>query len=157
MVISEIESRRRLFCELPASACQFQNICRRKRIKPVRNCSAWCGQKTFLFNFKRTGYPGATLFCRYKNCFENYGKSLGSYSADLSNGVPHIWQYVNVSTNNPRYCKVPEHEMDSKGRLIDLICMCCGIQNDNVISHPLVPEKYAATSFCKNETCYSSF
>jgi hypothetical protein len=150
----EIENRKELFCELPGDVDQTQTILTlHKRLS--YNFCAWCGQKQRLFNFKTTatGYRGITLFCKYGDCFEKYG--LTSLGEDLTNDVPYIWKYVKTSDNI--HCRVPKREMDSKGLLIDLICMYCGIQSSNVISHPLVLKKYAATSFCKNKICYSSF
>jgi hypothetical protein len=151
-----IESRQRLFCELPTNECLDQHSGRRKRRKPAYNFCAWCGQKHGLFNFKTTGYRGITLFCKLGDCFENYGQSLGTTSADLTNGIAYIWQYVKASKKSP-CCQVPKREFNSNGRMIDLICMYCGVQNSNVISHPLVPEQYDATSFCKNKVCYPRF
>jgi hypothetical protein len=159
MTQCEIENRKELFCELPGDEFLDQTqtiVTHHKRL--TYNFCAWCGKKEHLFNFKKTtGYRGITLFCKHGDCFEKYGMSLGSYSADadLTNGVPFILQYVKTSDNI--HCRVPKREFDSKGRLIDLICMYCGIQSSNVISHPLVLKRYAATSFCKNKICYASF
>jgi hypothetical protein len=150
----ELDIRKQIFCELPASECLDPSNGNHKRLKPGYSFCAWCGRRKHLFNFKRDGR--FTLFCKDGNCLENYEKSLGSYSADLTNGVAYIWKYVKASEKSPR-CKVPKREMNSNGQLIDLICMYCGVQSSNVISHPLVPEKYGVTSFCKNKICYSSF
>lgn len=114
-------------------------------------------KRPVLHRFQRTprSYGLISLFCRGGQCFENYGKCLGTTTADLSNGLPYIW--YKVKTTDKYYCKVPKRREDPEGRLSDLICMYCGGKHSNVISHPLVPKKYDATSFCRNERCFSTF
>jgi hypothetical protein len=147
------------FAQLPLDSCI--SCPQRNRYIPRYTYCAMCGNDKNLQNHKSLpcNYGGITLFCRHTNCYDNYGRCLGVNNVDLSNGVPFMWTQVK---NNPElFCQEAERVRDSTGFAIGLTCDYCGVQSGvkgaRVISHPRVPIKYGATSFCKNSICYSSF
>jgi hypothetical protein len=119
---------------------------------------AMCGRRDVTLQRRSETPPGyglIDLFCKEGECFERYGKCLGTTTADLSMGLPYLW--TKVKTTTKYFCQIPARKFGANGKLIDLQCTYCTRRNPLVLSHPLVPKKYGATSFCPNSECFSSF
>jgi hypothetical protein len=96
-------------------------------------------------------YGNAYVFCSGKKCYKDYRNHLMARMTNLMHGIPYFWT---VDTpKRGKYCPVPSRQEGDE----PLTCDYCGTKNEQVISHPRMPAKYNATSFCKNNTCCSSF
>jgi hypothetical protein len=119
------------------------------------SCCSMCGKTDNLISV------GTYSVCKQGKCGDRYRRyhfNTGPKQSLLF-GVPYIWQ-SNFSTDihyRRENCLPLPNQLDIHGRVVDLTCSFCGIQNPKVIAHPRVLKRYRNNTFCKNEHCFNSF